>query len=196
MTFTPEITEEQFRGLDALAARDLRLALGFADRAEAAEDPEVANGLARSYQRAARSYRQTLALKARLVRDRKREDREDRKDGEAAARDSEARREKRKVDIKNALESLIWDQAENEIEGHLLMGKFEDRLAVEIESEDFEREPLHAIVSRICAAMGLAGAEGAPERPTGRPAPSHPAPPTSSATDGADAAGPVWQSSA
>lgn len=104
MTFTPEITEEQFRGLDALAARDLGLALGFADRAEAAEDPEVANGLARSYQRAARSYRQTLALKARLVQDWKRADCEDR---EGAARESEVRREDRKTEIVNAAAPLI-----------------------------------------------------------------------------------------
>lgn len=48
---------------------DLALAWDFARRAQAAEDSDEANRLARSYQRAARSYRQTLALKARLKRD-------------------------------------------------------------------------------------------------------------------------------
>jgi len=63
MTAAPDISEDE-RGLDALAQIDLRLAQVFAARAEAAEDPEVANGLVRSYQRAARSYRQSLALRA------------------------------------------------------------------------------------------------------------------------------------
>src|SRR5215207_3703096 len=63
------ITEEEAAGLAELARHDLAMARHFAERAHAAEDPAVANRLARSYQRAARSYRQTLALKARLKRD-------------------------------------------------------------------------------------------------------------------------------
>jgi hypothetical protein len=64
-----DITEAEAAGLTELAALDLAMARRFAERAQAAEDPEVANRLARSYQRAARSYRQTLALKARLKRE-------------------------------------------------------------------------------------------------------------------------------
>ena len=52
-----------------LAALDLAMARDFAARAQAAEDPDTANDLARSYQRVARSYRQTLALKTRLRRE-------------------------------------------------------------------------------------------------------------------------------
>lgn len=63
------ITEEEALGLAELAQHDLALARDFARRAQAAEDSEEATKLARSYQRAARSYRQTLALKARLQRD-------------------------------------------------------------------------------------------------------------------------------
>src|SRR3982750_477928 len=63
------ITEEEALGLAELAQHDLALARDFARRAQAAEDADEANRLARSYQRAARSYRQTLALKARLRRD-------------------------------------------------------------------------------------------------------------------------------
>jgi hypothetical protein len=63
------ITEEEALGLAELAQHDLALARSFAARAQAAEDADEANRLARSYQRAARSYRQTLALKARLQRD-------------------------------------------------------------------------------------------------------------------------------
>src|SRR5258708_3074890 len=64
-----DITEEEALGLAELAQHDLALARAFARRAQAAEDGEEASRLARSYQRAARSYRQTLALKARLKRD-------------------------------------------------------------------------------------------------------------------------------
>ncbi|WP_293676576.1 hypothetical protein [uncultured Phenylobacterium sp.] len=64
-----DITEEEAQGLAELARHDLALARSFAARAQAAEDGEEASRLARSYQRAARSYRQTLALKARLKRD-------------------------------------------------------------------------------------------------------------------------------
>ena len=64
-----DITEEEAQGLAELAQHDLAMARDFARRAQAAEDADEANRLARSYQRAARSYRQTLALKARLKRE-------------------------------------------------------------------------------------------------------------------------------
>ena len=64
-----DITEEEAAGLAELARHDLAMARHFAERAQAEEDPGVANSLARSYQRAARSYRQTLAMKLRLKRD-------------------------------------------------------------------------------------------------------------------------------
>ena len=63
------ITEAEAAGLAELAALDLAMARSFAARAQAAEDPQVANDCGRSYQRAARSYRQTLALKVRLQRE-------------------------------------------------------------------------------------------------------------------------------
>src|SRR5258707_3998794 len=63
------ITEAEAAGLSELAALDLAMAEDFAARAQAAEDPDTANDLARSYQRMARSYRQSLALKVRLARE-------------------------------------------------------------------------------------------------------------------------------
>ena len=92
---------------------DLKLARDFAARAQAAEDAEEANRLARSYQRAARSYRQTLALKARLRRDL----------AEAAAATAEAEAAKPKPrpggaaiarrigELRAALLRLAWDEA-------------------------------------------------------------------------------------
>lgn len=64
-----DITEAEAEGLSELAQHDLALARDFARRAQAAEDADEASRLGRSYQRAARSYRQTLALKVKLKRD-------------------------------------------------------------------------------------------------------------------------------
>jgi hypothetical protein len=62
-------------GLDELAACDLRLAKRFCARIEALpqDDDAKAMELARSYQRMARSYRQTLVVQARLRRELKAE---------------------------------------------------------------------------------------------------------------------------
>ena len=70
------ITEAKAAGLSELTALDLAMAMArdFAARAQAAEDPDTACDLARSYQRMARSYRQTLALKVRLAREMARAD--------------------------------------------------------------------------------------------------------------------------
>ena len=64
-----DITAEEAAGLSELAALDLATARRFTERANAAEDPDEANRLARTAQRAARSFRQTLALKVRLKRE-------------------------------------------------------------------------------------------------------------------------------
>jgi len=104
------ITEEEAQGLAELAQHDLALARDFARRAQAAEESDEANRLARSYQRAARSYRQTLALKARLKRDL------------AAAAQVQANTPKPKPggaaiarrigELRTALLRLAWDEAE------------------------------------------------------------------------------------
>ena len=63
------ITAEQAAGLDELAALDLAMAKDLAAAAMAACDPQVKADLARSYQRMARSYRQTVALKVKLQKE-------------------------------------------------------------------------------------------------------------------------------
>jgi hypothetical protein len=63
-----DITAEEATGLTELAALELATAKRFTERANAAEDPDEANRFARTAQRAARSFRQTLALKVRLKR--------------------------------------------------------------------------------------------------------------------------------
>ena len=108
------ITEEDALGLVELAQHDLALARDFARRAQAAEDGDEASRLARSYQRAARSYRQTLALKVRLKR-------ELAQAGAVAARaQTDAFRPRpghaavaqRHGEVRTALLRLAWDEAD------------------------------------------------------------------------------------
>jgi len=107
------ITEEEAQGLAELAQHDLAMARDFARRAQAAEDSDEANRLARSYQRAARSYRQTLAMKVKLQRDL----------AQAAAASAQGRAApqgrpgraavgRRVTELKTALLRLAWDEAE------------------------------------------------------------------------------------
>jgi hypothetical protein len=102
-----DITAEQAAGLDELAALDLALAKDFARRAMAEEDARVAADLARTYQRMARSYRQSLALKLRLKRELTRAA----ADAPPAPRD-EVRIRQRKDDLRTAIQRVIWSEYE------------------------------------------------------------------------------------
>ena len=108
------ITEEEAQGLAELAQHDLALARDFARRAQAAEDADEANRLARSYQRAARSYRQTLALKARLRRDLAQADavRAATAANTPRAKSGGAAVARRIGELRSALTRLAWDEAE------------------------------------------------------------------------------------
>ncbi len=149
------ITEEDAQGLAELAQHDLALARDFARRAQAAVDADEASRLARSYQRAARSYRQTLALKARLKRDLAAAAQvqaatpRPRPGGAAVAR--------RIGELRTALLRLAWDEAERaETEAaEIEQGEFEpgetdgegDILAPATELFAFRRPDIEAAVS-------------------------------------------------
>jgi|GEM_PF-976242 len=105
-----DITDAEAEGLSELAAHDLALARDFARRALEATDNDEASRLGRSYQRAARSYRQTLAVKARLKRDlaaaaRTQSDTPKPKPGGAVVA-------RRLGELRTALLRLSWDEAE------------------------------------------------------------------------------------
>src|SRR5258705_5875141 len=94
--------DDALTGLDDLVACDLRLAKRFCARIEACTDDQddKAMSLARSYQRMARSYRQTLIVQARLRRELKAEAKDD-ADGERT------RRQARTYDLKAAIKADI-----------------------------------------------------------------------------------------
>ena len=65
----PEIPDPVDAALAELAGMDLPLVRHVHAQALATTDPEQINGLGRTYQRIARSLRQTLALQAKLARE-------------------------------------------------------------------------------------------------------------------------------
>lgn len=202
------ITEEEALGLAELARHDLALARDFARRAQAAEDGDEASRLARSYQRAARSYRQTLALKARLKRDLAQ--------AGAAAAQAQANTPRPKPggaavarrigEVRAALLRLAWDEAERPEEERVETPDTEDAesaielfafLRTDVEAtvaedsrkDSFCDEPLDDHVARL--AMGL----GFPADAIGRWR-DLPDPPQAAMELEPDEEEPVWRSSA
>jgi hypothetical protein len=154
------ITEAEAAGLSELAALDLAMARDFAARAQAAEDPETANDLARSYQRMARSYRQSLALKVRLQREMGRAERE--APPPAPVPRDEARIEARVAALRGPVQRVIWAEHEPadpcEVDDDL-SGEFfdllEQRLDLQARDDRFGLEPLDVHVVAFCRALGL-----------------------------------------
>ncbi len=152
------ITEAEAAGLSELAALDLAMARDFAARARAAQDPDTANALARTYQRMGRSYRQSLALKARLAREIAQADREP---SPPSPRD-EARIEARIAEIRRPVQRVIWAEHEpaeaadplDDLAGYFFE-LLETRLDILARDNRFGLEPLDVHVVSICRDMGL-----------------------------------------
>jgi len=171
------ITEEEAAGLTELAALDLAMAKDFAARAQAAEDPAVASDLTRSYQRVARSYRQTLALKMRLAR-------------EIAAAGREARlnpppfspraARRRMDDIREAVARVAFTEYEGpEREDELIeiLGLADEVILDHAAEPDFPQRPLDEQVAEVCGELGLDRANAARWRDLPEPTdPLDPAP--------------------
>ena len=168
------ITEAEAAGLSELAALDLAMARDFAARAQAAEDPAVANDLARSYQRMARSYRQSLALKARLRMETIHADRETpRRPGLGAAAaptpptahniEDDVAIDLRAEELHGAVERVIWAERERaeapETEADDLLeqrfARLDARLDRLVRTPRFAREPLDDQVIALCRDIGL-----------------------------------------
>ena len=155
-----DITEEDAQGLAEIARHDLELARDFARRALACEDNAEAGGLMRDYQRAARSYRQTLAVKARLKRDLSAAARmqattpRPRPGGVAVAR--------RIGELRTALLRVAWDEAERtEAEAAWYRQEIEGNIAEDRRKDDFAGEPLDDHVARMALDLGFKPDESA-----------------------------------
>jgi hypothetical protein len=152
-----ERSEERVVEGARLAEFDLSAAERVHGRLMAAEEASEIAELGRTYQRIARSLRQTLALKARLKRER-----------QAAAKDAPPAKPggvavaRRIRDLRAAVTRVIWNEAEDADHATELEEEMEDLLTREMLGDDFYAEPLDDRVARACLALGLSveGAEG------------------------------------
>lgn len=146
-----QVAERQGRILGELAELGLSLARVAHARALAAETPEATSELALAFHRISRSVRQTLALEAKLERDRARQDREVRAE---AMREHEVRVARRKAQVRIAVERAVWTEAEG-AEAELLVDELDDLLEAEVLSDDFMAGPVEVRIERIRADLGL-----------------------------------------
>ena len=146
-----QVAERQGRILGELAELGLSLARVVHERALAAETPEATSELALAFHRISRSVRQTLALEAKLERDRARNDVEVRAEA-ARRRDNDVTR--RKHQVRMAVERLVWNEAEG-AEAERLLDEFDDILEEEALSDAFTEGPVEAHIARLRADLGL-----------------------------------------
>lgn len=163
------VLERDLQKLERLAELDLALAERVHACAMAATDTAEIVDLGRTYQRVARSLRQTLALKAKLVRDAA-------QDGRAAQpardRDRDPAVIQRKQEAREAVQRLIWTEAERD-EHHDLLENLEFYLAFESREPGFVEGDLRALVVRLCGWLELSQP---PEPPVPAPADAPPEP--------------------
>ncbi|HEV2532900.1 hypothetical protein [Phenylobacterium sp.] len=139
-------------GLKSLFQAGLELSLQVQADAMAAE-PDQRARLALTFHRLSRGVRQTAALRMRIAREAERGGRE----ASAEVIDLAKRRlEKRKGQVKAAVEGLIWTEAESEETRTVLDYDLDELITLEAQDpETFEAEDLDEQVERFAAKLGL-----------------------------------------
>jgi alkanesulfonate monooxygenase SsuD/methylene tetrahydromethanopterin reductase-like flavin-dependent oxidoreductase (luciferase family) len=152
MSSASDMAERHGRILAELSELGLGLARELQGRALAAETPEAAADLADAFHRISRSVRQTLALEAKLERERRRRAQEDEIE---ELRQRPQRAERRANEVRKSVERLIWTEAENEECAEELLADLEDYLTWDMVSDTFLTEPLDVYVARVCKELGI-----------------------------------------
>lgn len=148
-----EMAERHGRILAELAELGLGLARELQAQALAAETPAERAEAALAFQRVGRAVRQSVALEAKLERDRVRDARAA---AEARAATDEARTAQRKRAARAAVENVI----RREITSHASVERLRDALGEALELESFKDgfldDPAEAVIGRLCRTLGLA----------------------------------------
>ncbi len=147
-----EMTERFTRGLAEFSELCLASARDLVARQVAAENAAEAASCAAALHKVGRSLRQSMALEARLRRDR-----------DAARREAQAelvvadekRRKHRRAQVEAAVGRLIWTEAESEQIAEGLMGELDDLLNEELLTEAFGEEPLETHIARLLDRLGV-----------------------------------------
>jgi hypothetical protein len=149
----PDMTDRHARLLARFAEQAASLAEDLCAAGLAAETIAEKQVATTAFHRAGRAMRLAIALEARVRRDQALAERE------AAAevvRLETVRTEKRKAQVKVAIESRIWSETESEDDETHLTAELESLLDLEAQDEDgFLAEPLEAQVARLAGRIGL-----------------------------------------
>ena len=170
MTADPFSVDPAEAMLAELAGLDLSLARHVHACAVGCEEPAEVAELAKAYQRIARSLRQSLALHARLKRERERNERENPPPEPAPppkpARDP-ARIAERKAALRDPVQRVVWaeyEDAEDEDLAGYFFDLIEERLSHHARDNTvgligvdgvWDVEPLDDHIVRFCRALGL-----------------------------------------
>jgi hypothetical protein len=151
MATPPEIADEDIRLLDELSALGMAMSRDLQGRCLAVGDAGEAADLALGFQRSSRSVRQTIALKAKLLRDRVRFGRQDQTH---AVREAEGRMLIRKAQVRLNVERAVWNEADGP-EAERLLDELDDILEAETFSDDFVQGLVGTHIARICEELGV-----------------------------------------
>jgi hypothetical protein len=158
MQSAADIASELDEGLKQLFQAGLELSLAVQANAMAAEPAEQAR-LSLTFHRLSRGVRQTAALRMRLAREAERAQRETAEDVISL---DKRRLDKRKAQVKAAVESLIWTEAESPEALETFNLDLEELLEIEPQDADtFLGEPLDDQIERLCQRVGISN----PARP-------------------------------
>jgi hypothetical protein len=155
MTTRTDMAERHDAALIELADLGMSLARDLHARALAA-DNDGAGDLALAFHRISRSVRQTLALEARLKRERTLADREA---AQIAARERLDRVQKKRAQLRDAVAPLVWTEVEGDEDEYEDLLEQAEALAFKVsEDDDFLDIPMDACLARIRVDLGLAAA--------------------------------------
>ncbi|THD81991.1 MAG: hypothetical protein E7812_04080 [Phenylobacterium sp.] len=144
-----EMMERHARLLARFADQAASLADDLCAAALAAEGPEAKQALSLAFHRMGRTLRQTLALEARLRRDRTRDVHREADRADAAVK---TRIEARKARVRAAVERLIWTEAEEDEQVDILERLNERLDALDPAEAD---DAVEALIQRIAVELGL-----------------------------------------
>ena len=151
MSIATETPEPQDRALAELLELGMAAAREVQARLLAAEDAKAVCDLSLAFNRVSRAVRQTVALQAKVGRERRREGRDQ---AAEIKRADETRASRRQSQVRTAVERLIWTEAEDD-EAERLIDELDDLISEEALYEGFGQEPVAAHIARICGDLGL-----------------------------------------
>jgi hypothetical protein len=194
MTDASPTAERREQMLGLLAEKTLALACAVQQRALDAETSDEMAQLSQAFVRLGRSVRQSIALHAKLEKDRMQ--------GQQAAAETRARDHSRAVaqrkhQLKRGVEDVLcadWDPEidEDEGESYELYRSLDERLNDLSEAEDFLDLDPDLVIAQLCDDLALEAARAdavlAPHKAAASPAAPEPSPTPSSRPNGCDRA--------